>query len=59
MVDRDITDMFLNFQLHVMIIPYTGIGMILVFGQDEDFFATTATGSKGQHMDIRRNMGTR
>ena len=27
MADRDIADMFLNFQLHADVVPYTGVGL--------------------------------
>jgi hypothetical protein len=36
MTDRDIGDMFLNFQLHKSVVPYTGVDLSTMYGTEEE-----------------------
>jgi hypothetical protein len=36
MTDRDVGDMFLNFQLHESIMPYTGVNLSLLYEAGEE-----------------------
>jgi hypothetical protein len=36
MTDRDIGDMFLNFQLHKTIVPHTGVDLLTMYGTEEE-----------------------
>jgi hypothetical protein len=36
MTDRDIGDMFLNFQLHESVVPYTGVDLSTLYGTEEE-----------------------
>ena len=36
MTDRDVGDMFLNFQLHESIMPYTGVDLTLLYSKEKE-----------------------
>jgi hypothetical protein len=36
MTDRDIGDMFLNFQLHELAVPFTGVHLSLLYERSDD-----------------------